>query len=115
VLKRQVYAVIAPLFRKAQQKEKEKGQQKAGMRESVSGESEMLKSRAKPTSSRPPTTHISLTAILPHTTRNTLTLVHINLTSTTLLSASSSTTAGINNAFLDIRGEREESLFHIDV
>lgn len=57
----------------------------------------------------------SLTAILPHTTRNTLTLVHINLTSATLLSTSSSTTAGINNAFLDIRGEREESLFHIDV
>jgi hypothetical protein len=56
-----------------------------------------------------------LTAILSHTTHTTGTGTNINLRSTALPSLRRTTTAGINNPLLDIRGEREESLFHIDV
>ena len=56
----------------------------------------------------------SLTAVLSHTSCNTLALSNINLAGT-LLGTLLTTTAGVNDAFLDIRGEREEGLFDIDV
>lgn len=63
----------------------------------------------------PQQTPASLTAILPHGTRNTTSLTDIDLTSTLLGTSLSTTAAAINDAFLDIRGEREEGLFYIDV
>ena len=56
----------------------------------------------------------SLTAVLSHTSCNTLALSNINLAGT-LLGTLLTTTAGVNDAFLDIRSEREEGLFDIDV
>jgi hypothetical protein len=59
--------------------------------------------------------HDPSTAILTHTTHASTSSTHINLLCPLLRTRSTTSTAGINNTFLDIRGERKESLFHIDV